>query len=96
MGYVCGIFWYAGTCYWIFDTMRHFGGLNASMAVLALFLFCCYLGLYHGFFGLLIGMLAEPRDFRRPLFAAPFVWVAVELARTRMTGFPWIFSASRK
>ena len=89
LGYVSGILWYAGTCYWIFDTMRHFGGLNTPMAVLVLFLFCCYLGLYHGFFGLLIGMLAEPRDFRRPLFAAPFVWVAVELARSRVTGFPW-------
>jgi apolipoprotein N-acyltransferase len=89
LGYVSGILWYAGTCYWIFDTMRHFGELNTPMAVLVLFLFCCYLGLYHGFFGLLIGMLAEPRDFRRPLFAAPFVWVAVELARTRVTGFPW-------
>ena len=89
LGYVSGILWYAGTCYWIFDTMRHFGELNTPMALLVLFLFCCYLGLYHGFFGLLIAMLAEPRDFRRPLFAAPFVWVAVELARTRITGFPW-------
>ena len=45
LSYVCGILWYAGTCYWIFDTMRHFGGLSAPVAVLALFLFCCYLGL---------------------------------------------------
>ena len=26
---------------------------------------------------------------RRALLLAPFVWVAVELARTRITGFPW-------
>ena len=89
LGYVCGILFFAGTCYWIFDTMRHFGGLNIPMAVLALFLFCCYLGLYNGLFGLLITLLATARDFRRPLVAAPFVWVAVELARTRVTGFPW-------
>jgi len=89
LGYVCGILWYAGTCYWIFDTMRQYGGLNAPMAVLVLFLFCCYLGLYHGFFGLLVSLLAEPRDYRRALVAAPFLWVAVELARTRVTGFPW-------
>jgi len=90
LAYVCGILWYAGTCYWIYDTMRQYGGLSTPMAVLALFLFCCYLGLYHGFFGLLLALLAGPaRDFRRPLFTAPFLWVAVELARTRITGFPW-------
>jgi apolipoprotein N-acyltransferase len=89
LGYICGILWFAGTCYWIFDTMRHFGGLNAPMAVLVLFLFCCYLGLYHGLFGLLLSLLARPRDHRRALVIAPFLWVAVELARTRVTGFPW-------
>ena len=26
---------------------------------------------------------------RRALLLAPFAWVAVELARTRITGFPW-------
>jgi apolipoprotein N-acyltransferase len=90
LGYVCGILWYAGTCYWIYDTMRQYGGLTAPEALLALFLFCCYLGLYHGLFGLLVSLLAgSGRDFRRPLVMAPFLWVAVELARTRITGFPW-------
>ena len=89
LGYLCGILWYASTCYWIFDTMRQFGGLNTPMALLVLFLFCCYLGLYHGFFGLLVSLLASPRDNRRALVLAPFVWVVVELARTRITGFPW-------
>lgn len=89
LGYVCGIVWYAGTCYWIFDTMRLYGGLNTPMALLVLFLFCCYLGLYHGLFGLMLALLARPRDDRRALVIAPFLWVAVELARTRITGFPW-------
>ncbi len=89
LGYVCGILWYAGTCYWIYDTMRQYGGLSTPMALLVLFLFCCYLGLYHGLFGLLISLLSRPRDYRRVLVAAPFLWVAVELARTRITGFPW-------
>jgi apolipoprotein N-acyltransferase len=90
LGYASGILWYAGTCYWIYDTMRQYGGLSAPEALLALFLFCCYLGLYHGLFGLLISLLAgSGHDFRRPLVMAPFLWVAVELARTRVTGFPW-------
>lgn len=89
LGYVCGILWYAGTCYWIFDTMRQYGGLSTPMALLALFLFCCYLGLYHGFFGLLVSLLASGRDYRRALVAAPFLWVTVELGRTHITGYPW-------
>jgi apolipoprotein N-acyltransferase len=91
LGYVCGIVWYAGTCYWIYDTMRLYGGLSAPMAVVVLFLFCCYLGLYHGLFGLLISLLAGSlRGYRPALISAPFVWVAVELARTRVTGFSWL------
>jgi apolipoprotein N-acyltransferase len=90
LAYVCGILWYAGTCYWIYDTMHEFGGLSAPLALLALFLFCLYLGLYHGLFGLLLSLtLGSERDHRRVLVAAPFLWVAVELARTRVTGFPW-------
>ncbi len=90
LGYVCGILWYAGTCYWVYDTMRNYGGLNFSAALLALVLFCCYLGLYHGAFGLLLALITRsPRDYRRALIIAPFLWVAVELARTRVTGFPW-------
>jgi apolipoprotein N-acyltransferase len=90
LGYASGILWYAGTCYWIYDTMRRFGGLTAPVALLVLFLFCLYLGLYHGLFGLLLALLGGPGcDHRRVLLCAPFLWVAVELARTRITGFPW-------
>jgi len=90
LAYTSGILWYAGTCYWIYDTMHQYGGLTPPLAALALFLFCLYLGLYHGMFGLLLSLAAGPgRDHRRALVAAPFLWVAVELARARITGFPW-------
>jgi apolipoprotein N-acyltransferase len=90
LAYTSGILWYAGTCYWIYDTMHEHGGLSAPVALLALFLFCLYLGLYHGLFGLLLSLAVGPgRDDRRALLATPFLWVAVELARTRITGFPW-------
>lgn len=106
LGYTVGILWFAGTCYWIFDTMRRYGGMPLPAAALALFLFCLYVGLYHGLFGLLLAFVAgsaspgakgTPSDskpaaaasIRRALVAAPFLWVAVELARTRITAFPW-------
>jgi len=90
LAYISGILWYAGTCYWIYNTMHEHGGLSVPFALLALFLFCLYLGLYHGLFGLLLSLsIGGGRDHRRALVAAPFLWVAVELARTRITGFPW-------
>jgi apolipoprotein N-acyltransferase len=105
LGYVCGILWFAGTCYWIFDTMHRYGGLPIPAATLALTLFCMYVGLYHGMFGLLLAVVAgstiagpksaglksaaSAASIRRALVAAPFLWVAVELARTRITAFPW-------
>jgi len=114
LGYLCGILWFAGTCYWIFDTMHRYGGMPLPAAALALFLFCLYVGLYHGMFGLLLALVAGAKvtgsnhsrsdkrldksgsktaasgaSIRRALGAAPFLWVAVELARTRITAFPW-------
>jgi len=90
LAYASGVLWYAGTCYWIYNTMHQYGGLSAPFALLALFLFCLYLGLYHGIFGLLLSLMVGPgRDTRRAMVAAPFLWVAIELARTRITGFPW-------
>ena len=95
LGYVCGMLWFAGTCYWIFDTMHRYGGLPVPVAVLALILFCMYVGLYFGMFGLLLALIAGSEaagtgaSIRRALAAAPFLWVAVELARTRITAFPW-------
>ncbi len=90
LAYFCGIIWYAGTCYWIYSTMRQYGGLGTPAAIGILILFCLYLALYHGAFGLSLSLLAGRSGVTRPaLLAAPFLWVALELARTRITGFPW-------
>jgi apolipoprotein N-acyltransferase len=91
LGYLSGIIWYAGTCYWVYDTMHQYGGLSAAAALGVLILFCLYLALYHGAFGALLALVADPGAplSRRALLSAPFLWVAVELARTRITGFPW-------
>jgi apolipoprotein N-acyltransferase len=90
LGYKCGILWYLGTCYWVFATMHQYGGLGTPIALFVLLLFALYLGLYHGAFGLILSLLAR-RDssYRMALLSAPFLWVAIELARTRISGFPW-------
>jgi apolipoprotein N-acyltransferase len=90
LGYACGVIWYLGTCYWVYDTMHQYGGLNAAVALLVLLLFALYLGLYHGLFGLIFSLLVGKKGAHRlALVSAPFLWVAVELARTRISGFPW-------
>jgi apolipoprotein N-acyltransferase len=88
LGYVCGILWYAGTCYWVFTTMKQYGGIGPAGAFGLLLLFCLYLALYHGLFGLVIALLAKSST-RLALVLSPLAWVAVELARTRISGFPW-------
>ena len=91
LAYISGMVWYAGTCYWVYDTMHEYGGLSVPEALGVLLLFCLYLAFYNGVFGLLIALAADRRSpfHRRALILAPFLWVAMEFARTRISGFPW-------
>ncbi len=91
LGYVCGFIWYLGSCSWIFHVMHVYGGIGTAMSILLLVLFALYLGLYHGLFGLLLALIAARRNgfSLRALVFTPFIWVAVEMARTYITGFPW-------
>ena len=91
LGYVCGVIWYVGNCYWIYHVMHFYGGVSVGLSVVLVVMFALYLGLYHGLFGLLLALIAARRNgfSLRALLFTPFVWVAVELARTYVTGFPW-------
>src|SRR5260370_8300907 len=73
LGWITGILWYCGNCYWIYSTMKQYGGINAFGAVGLLFLFALYLGLYHGLFGLIIGWLPREESCpRNALLPSPF------------------------
>ena len=90
LGYLCGVIWYLGGCYWIYQTMYLYGGLAKPVALGILLLFSMYLGLYHAAFAALIGCFRRSRVGREgALLLVPFAWVAVELARARITGLPW-------
>ena len=89
LGYICGIFWYLGNCYWIYSTMHLYGNLSEAASVGVLVLFTLYLGLYLGLFGLLFGAIRRYWSLTAALIASPLLWVAVEFARDRVTGFPW-------
>ena len=78
-----------GNCYWIYQTMYLYGGLGKPIAAGILILFSLYLGLYHALFGTLIAAFRSRFGRIGTLLLVPFAWVAVELARARITGLPW-------
>ena len=89
LGWVCGVLFYLGNCYWIYQTMYLYGGIAKPVSVGILLLFSLYLGCYLALFGTLLSLLRRYFGVRWALASSPFVWVAVELARDRVTGFPW-------
>ena len=90
LGYFCGILWYAGTCYWIQSTMQLYGNLSPAASAIILVLFCLYLGLYFALFAVLVSLTRRATgNTAWTLALTPFLWVAMELACARITGFPW-------
>src|SRR4051812_22348969 len=91
LGWLSGIIFYAGSCYWVYHVMSMYGGLSAPVAVGVLVLFCLYVGLIHGLFGALLTFVASRPNWgqRGLILAAPFLWVATEFFRARVFGFPW-------
>lgn len=92
LAWVSGIVWYLGTCYWIYPVMNGYGNLNGFVAALVTLAFALYMALHHGLFGLLLVLMSRRSSLgnRRPLFLAPFFWVAIELFRDRVIGDPWL------
>jgi apolipoprotein N-acyltransferase len=90
--YVSGVIFFAGSCYWITETMSIYGGLSIPLAVGVGALFAVMYALYFVLFGL--GLHLAVKKFGKPglIFAAP-LWVTVELLRATMfSGFPWMLS----
>jgi apolipoprotein N-acyltransferase len=90
LAYLCGVLWYVGNCYWIYDTMHIYGGIPSVGSFLILLLFSLVLGLYFGLFGLGVAMVQRATGSTRlALVFAPFLWAALELAAARITSVPW-------
>ena len=69
--------------------MHLFGPMPEIAALGVLVLFSLYLGLYLAFFGLVFGIIRACWGSTVALVTSPLLWVAVEFARDRVTGFPW-------
>lgn len=89
--YAAGVVYFAGTCYWMADTMVIFGGLPYGAAAAVALLFVSVFAGYFAAFGLALNFFA-----RTPFgwFAAPMLWTLLEYVRTYVPfgGFPWMLS----
>ncbi|HEV3041692.1 MAG TPA: apolipoprotein N-acyltransferase [Candidatus Angelobacter sp.] len=91
IGWISGVVWYMGTCYWIYSVMHGYGNLGVLPAALIMLGFCLIMGMHHGVFGLLVVLMARRSTLgnRRPLLLAPVFWTALEFFRERVVGVPW-------
>jgi apolipoprotein N-acyltransferase len=88
-GYLAGAVFFTGSCYWFVYVVGHYGGLGRALSVGVLALFVMVFSVFFGVFGLILSWVAR-RSKSIALVLAPFLWVAMELARTFLiTGFPW-------
>ena len=69
--------------------MFFYGGLPSPVAFGILILFSLYLGLYFALFGCCFALIRAWKGADAAIALSPFLWVAVELARDQITGFPW-------
>ncbi len=89
IGYLCGVVFFAGSCYWFTDVMEHYGGLGPMLSVGVLVLFVIIDSVFFGVFGLILSAVAR-RSQGLALALSAFLWVTMEVARTYLiTGFPW-------
>jgi apolipoprotein N-acyltransferase len=89
LGLLTGAVYFAGTLYWLVETMTTFGGLATPLAVFAAAVLVAYLSLFPAAFAVLVSK--GYRSFGSAgLWLAPPAWVATELGRQYVwDGFPW-------
>jgi apolipoprotein N-acyltransferase len=90
LGYLCGVLWYMGNCYWVRDTMLRYGDMPLGAPTLLLIGYSLVLGTYFGLFGLGVALVRRATgSTRMALGVAPVLWAALELVASRITSVPW-------
>ncbi|MCA1583553.1 MAG: apolipoprotein N-acyltransferase [Acidobacteria bacterium] len=90
LGLLTGLVHFAGTVYWIGETVQTFGGLGRPVAVLVAGLLVLYMATFVALAGAASALVIR-RHGARGLVLAPFAWVATEYLRGHLFGgFPWI------
>ncbi len=92
-GWFTGAIWFGANCYWVYDTMHLYGGMDKPMAVICLLAFSLYLGFWFGAFALALTLVRRATINRKfawiSVAAIPFLWTAMEFGLARIPQFPW-------
>ena len=87
-GWLWGVIFFYGTCWWLTYPMIHFAGISAWLAYPLLLLPVILVALFPALFaGLLARVIQRFGDFA--LLLAPLIWVSMELLRYAVTGQLW-------
>ena len=90
LGLLTGAVYFAGTLYWLVQTMTTFGGLATAIAAFAAAMLVAYLSLFPAAFAMILARLRQSMGTRPAILCAAPVWVATELGRQYVwDGFPW-------
>src|SRR3989454_4418156 len=91
VAYAAGVVFFAGTFYWISETMAIYGGLSITLVIGVGALFVIVFALYFVLFALGLHLAIKQFGAGGLLFAAP-LWVSVELLRSILFfGFSLMF-----
>jgi apolipoprotein N-acyltransferase len=85
-GWLSGIVFWGGSCYWIYDVMHSYGGLDSGAAAGVFVLFFLAKGLHLAVFAALAGPVIR-KSWAIPAVAA--LWVAIE-GTHQYLGFTWL------
>jgi apolipoprotein N-acyltransferase len=92
-GWLTGAIWFGANCYWVYDTMHLYGGMDKPMAAICLLAFSLYLGFWFGALALALAVVRQATVNRKfawiAVAAIPFLWTAMEFALARIPQFPW-------
>ena len=90
LGLLTGAGYFAGTLYWLVETMTTFGGLALPVSILVAGLLVAYLSLFPAAFAMIVARLRRSLGVHGAVLCAAPVWVATELGRQYVwDGFPW-------
>ena len=90
LGFAFGLGLFGVGVSWVFVSLHDFGGMPASLAAFATFLFCAVLALFPALTGLVQAGWRVPATIKA-LLVIPALWVLFEWLRGwAFTGFPWL------
>jgi apolipoprotein N-acyltransferase len=88
LGWIFGVVFFSGTCWWLTYAPIHYAGFPIMLAYFLLFCVTAVAAIFPGIFGLLLSIFLR-RFGTWAFLLAPFVWVFTDFLRYWITGNNW-------